>query len=127
MFSNPLGWFETSNLPEDYVTSVSKLATVWKREREWLFSGTIIPVGAAPDGTSWTGFSSVAKDRKSGYALIFRELNDRSENTIDLPLFGKGKHKLTVLAGEGSAEMTDGKLTATIPQALRYLWVRIDP
>ncbi len=126
MFSNPLGWFETSNLPEDYISSVSRLATVWKREREQLFSGTIIPVGSAPDGTSWTGFTSVANDRKSGYALIFRELNELSDSTIDLPLFGKGNYKVTVLAGEGSANMTDGKLAVSIPSPLRYLWVRID-
>jgi len=126
MYSNPLGWFETSNLPEEYISSVSKLAQVWKRERPALFAGTIIPIGSAPDGVSWTGFASVAKTRTSALVLIFRELNDQTESTFDLPLLTGDKHRITVLAGEGSAEIVGNRLTASIPSPLRYLWLKVE-
>ena len=126
MFANPLGWFEVSNLPEDYIKSVSKLVAVWKRERSQLFSGHILPIGSAPDGVSWTGFASVNENHRSGYLLLFRELNKQSTWALDLPFFDKGSHKVTVLAGNGSAKLSGQKLTATIPQTLQYLWLKID-
>ena len=126
MFANPLGWFEVSNLPEDYIQSVSKLVAVWKRERSQLFSGHILPIGSAPDGVSWTGFASLSENHRSGYLLLFRELNEQAAWTLDLSCFGQGSHKVKVLAGHGSAKLTGQKLTATIPQTLQYLWLKID-
>src|SRR5205814_4827859 len=45
MFSSPLGWFEVSQLPPQYVESASKLIAVWKQRREKLFAGQILPIG----------------------------------------------------------------------------------
>lgn len=56
MFANPLGWFETSNLPAAYFAELAPLVKRWKLERPHLFSGAIVPIGDAPDGVSWTGF-----------------------------------------------------------------------
>ncbi len=125
MCANPLGWFEASNLPEDYVDSVSKLVKIWKRERSQWLSGTMIPIGAAPDGTSWTGFASVGKDQREGYLLVFRELNAESSWPAVPQMFGKGPHRLTTIAGNGSAKMDGGKITVTIPEPLNYLWIRV--
>ena len=126
MFANPLGWCEVSNLPEDYVARVSKLVAVWKAERPRLFAGHTIPIGAAPDGTTWTGLASVAADRRSGYLLLFRELHPEADWTTPLTLFAAGAYRVTPLAGEGSAELTSGRLSVHIPRALQYLWVRIE-
>ncbi len=123
MCANPLGWFETSNLPEAYIASVSKLVKTWKRERSQWHSGKMIPIGAAPDGTSWTGFASVGS---SGYLLVFRELNDEPSWSTAMTLFGKGPHRLTTLAGSGSAELKGETLTVTIPQAMDYLWLKVE-
>ncbi len=125
MAANPLGFFEVSNLPEDYIASVSKLVSVWKRERREWFSGNLIPIGSAPDGRSWTGFVSVSAAQSSGYALIFRELNEQAEWTVALPWLGKGAPRVTKLAGEGTAKFANGKLTVTIPKTQRYLWLKI--
>jgi len=127
MMSNPLGWFEVSNLPDAFVESVSALVEIWKRERESLFSGTVIPIGQAPDGASWTGFASVGEDRQSGYLLLFRELNDEPSWSTAMPLFGDGRHRVTVLAGDGAATLDGGRLDAEIPAPLRYLWLKINP
>ncbi|MFN9026967.1 MAG: alpha-galactosidase, partial [Akkermansiaceae bacterium] len=50
MFASPLGWFEVSNLPDEYFKSIPNLVSVWKKEREAIFSGSIIPIGQVPDG-----------------------------------------------------------------------------
>ena len=127
MCANPLGWFEASNLPEDYITSVSKLVKVWKRERSQWFSGKMIPIGDAPDGTSWTGFASVGGNQRSGYLLVFRELNDESSRSLAMPSFDKGPHRLTTLAGNGSAELVGQQMTVSIPKPLDYLWLKVEP
>ncbi len=126
MYANPLGWFEISSLPEEYIASVSKLVAVWKRERAKLFAGTIVPIGSAPDGASWTGFASVAPDRQGAYILVFRELNTQADWSTDLPLLAPANYTVTPLAGDGTAELKQGKLMVHIPDAQRYLWVRLD-
>lgn len=126
MYANPLGWFEISSLPEEYIASVSKLVAVWKRERAKLFAGTIVPIGSAPDGASWTGFASVAPDRQGAYILVFRELNTQADWSTDLPLLAPANYTVTPLAGDGAAEVKQGKLVVHIPDAQRYLWVRLD-
>ena len=125
MFANPLGWFEISNLPGEYVQELAPLVATWKRERAQMFAGTLAPIGTAPDGVAWTGFASVAADHHSGYLLLFRENNPRGEWQTGLPFFADGRYRLTPLAGEGTAELCNGKLTAQIPQPLRYLWLKV--
>jgi len=74
MFANPLAWFEVSNLPADCAARMAELIAIWRQHREAIFAGTIVPIGAAPDGVSWTGFASIAADG-GGYVLAFRELS----------------------------------------------------
>ncbi len=126
MFANPLGWFEVSNLPADYVSELKPLVAAWKRERAAMLGGTLLPIGAAPDGVAWTGFASVAADRRGGYLLLFRENNPRGEWQTEVPLFAAGSYRLTPLAGEGRAELHSSQLTAHIPAPLRYLWLRVE-
>jgi alpha-galactosidase len=125
MFANPLGWFEVSNLPEDYIRGVSALVRTWKRERGRLFAGHILPIGDAPDGVSWTGFASIGEDRRSGYLLLFRELNASREWQVDLSMFAPVSYGVEVLAGRGSAVVAPGKLSVNIPEPLDYLWVKL--
>lgn len=126
MFSSPLDWFEVSNLPDEYQHAVSGLVNVLKRERERLFSECITPIGSMPDGQSWTGFSSIAKNGESGYLLLFRELNAKAEWEISLDQFSGGPKKLTKLAGKGEADIVGDQLKVRIPEKLQYLWLRVD-
>jgi len=126
MFSSPLGWFEVSNLPEDYRKSVAELVAIWKRERVRLFSGNIMPIGGAPDGMTWTGFASVPRDGGSGYVLLFRELNLNARWTLDMNMFSGGAKTVTKLAGVGEAAISGDHLTVYIPETLRYLWLKVE-
>lgn len=127
MMASPLGWFEVSNLPDGYVAAVAPLVAAWRRERGRMHGGTILPVGEAPDGIAWTGLASVAPDRRSAYAVVFRELNADAAWTTAIPLLAPGAAGVTVLGGRGTATVRDGRLAVTIPAPLDFLWVRIDP
>jgi alpha-galactosidase len=123
MFASPLGWFEVSNLPNDYIDHVAPLIAMWKEHRAALHGGTIIPIGDAPDGTRWTGFASRGSDG-GGYLLIFRELNDQSEVTIEVPFTGE-KLTVTLLAGAGEVAVSHGRALVRIRESKQFVWVRL--
>ncbi|NNJ86020.1 MAG: hypothetical protein HKP20_02510 [Akkermansiaceae bacterium] len=125
MFSSPLGWFETSNLTESYFKTIPPLVSAWKKEREAIFSGHIIPIGKAPDGYVWTGFASTSRDRKSARVVVFRELNNSDSWSVRIPLLRNKAAKVTVLGGKGTATYLDGKLSVNIPEKLQYLFLRV--
>lgn len=125
MMANPLAFFEVSNFPADAAAQMKPLVATWKQERARMHSGTTIPVGSAPDGVAWTGFTSTAADGKSTYVLLFRELNRNQEFTLPLSSTHSST-KATVLGGRGSSRIADGMLTVTIPETLDYLWVKVE-
>jgi len=125
MMASPLGWFEVSNLPDDYMKQMQPLVSTWKKERSRMHGGTIIPVGSVPDGVSWTGFASMAADGSGGYVLLFRELNESKEFDLALDGLLDGKLKASVIGGRGKAELDDGELEVEIPEKLDYIWVKL--
>jgi alpha-galactosidase len=126
MFASPLGWFEVSNLPDEYFKSLPNLVAAWKKEREAIFSGSIIPIGQVPDGYAWTGFSSVSQDRKSAHLVVFRELNQTETWSTEIPLLKAQDAKVTILGGKGSATYENGILKATIPDKLQYVFLKVE-
>jgi alpha-galactosidase len=127
MMANPLGWFEVSNLPADYVAEVAPLVATWKRERARMHGGTILPIGGAPDGAAWTGLASVMPDRRGAHVLAFRELNAGAEWSCTIPLLdGAATPRPPCSAAAGRREMRDGRLTVRVPAPLDFVWVRLD-
>jgi alpha-galactosidase len=126
MFSNPLGWFETSSLPKEYIASAAPLVATWKRERARLFAGDMQPIGSAPDGVAWTGFTSTDAGGEGGYLLVFREANASATWSVPLPVGVSSNSKLTVLAGKGTATVRNGEAAVTIAEPLQYVWLRVD-
>lgn len=123
MFANPLGWFEISSLPEAYFAEIAPLAKVWKQHRAALFAGNILPVGAAPDGTAWTGFAALHP--WGGYLLLFRELNDQAEWEYTLPVTPT-EMKVEVLGGEGKVRIEGGRLKAMLPNPRSFVFVKFE-
>ena len=124
MFSSPLAWFEVSELPEEFVSKAAPLIKVWKVHRSKVHGGHIIPIGKAPNGKNWTGFCSISKDRKSGYAVILKEINPQDKQLLDIPLLDKSTEKVTKLYGKGSATIKDGKLSVNLPDDRSYIFVQ---
>jgi alpha-galactosidase len=127
MFGSPLGWFENSRLSPHYVAAAAPLIAQWKKERESIQKGTILPIGAEPDGIAWTGFASVAQNGRGGYLLLFRELNQDAVWLAPASLSASGKYRITNLGGEGSVTQVSDGFQATIPQKLGFIWVKVEP
>ena len=127
MFASPLGWFEDSGLSPQFIASVAPLVAEWKTQREQIYHEHTIPIGEEPDGITWTGFASVAADRRGGYLLLFRELNQDASWTAPAALFAAGKYRVTMLGGDGTVEQTGDGFRAVIPKTLGFVWVRLEP
>ena len=127
MAASPLAWMELSDVPEASAAEIARLVSVWKRERDRWYGGVMHPVGARPDGVSWTGFVSESTDGSGGYALLFRELNKSPDFSLDLSdIFGESFcFEAEVIAGRGEARSDGATLLVTIPETLDYLWVKI--
>lgn len=116
----PLGWFEVQNLPESYFELAGPLIETWKTYREELQRCEMTPIGSAPDGVSWTGFYWTSE--KVEYALIFRELSERSNWQVDVP--SECCRPGEVLGGQGSGRLGGGVLEVRIPEKLGFVWLR---
>ena len=125
MFANPLGWFECSNLPNDYQKDLAPLVQKWKDHRQELFSGTILPIGKEPDGIAYTGFMSIAVKKDRGFILIFRERNPSNHARIELPS-GLELEKVDweILSPNGAVESESDFLRIQIPESLDYVFAR---
>lgn len=123
--ASPLAWMDCVDVEPETLAAWRPLVDTWKRERERWYGGVIAPIGACPDGMSWTGFVSMAAEGAGGYALVFRELSEDDEHVFDLrPYFGSQTADPVLLAGRGTAVLRDGRLTVKIPASLDYVWVR---
>ncbi|WP_188611492.1 alpha-galactosidase [Chelatococcus reniformis] len=123
MFASPLAWFEVSGLPESYFAEAAPLIATWKAYRDAVFAGSILPIGAAPDGVSWTGFAAIAPDRRSGYLLLFRELSPAAEATMPVPLLQASACE--ILGGQGDLKVGDGHVRATIRAPRGFVFGRV--
>jgi len=126
MFGSPLGWFESSSLSPAFVAEAAPLIAEWKKQRDALYQGTIVPVGEAPDGVTWTGFESTSVDGRSGYLLVFRELNGDEDWTAPRGLFASGGYRVQVLGGKGSVTPSKRGFDVSIPDPLGFVWVKVD-
>ena len=125
MLSSPLAWMEIQGLQPQTVEEMRPLIATWKRERDRMHEGVTFPVGAKPDGFSWTGFVTSAADGKGGYALIFRECAKESSFTLDLAPYVSAS-SAEKLAGSGTARMEGSTLHVEIPEKLGYLWLALN-
>ena len=124
MLGSPLGWFEASGLESGTVARLAPFVAKWKLHRDRLHAGVVHPVGAKPDGVSWTGFVVASADG-SGDVILFRELNGSDGYTLDLaPYFGSVS-VAEVLSPRGEAGLFHGELAVVVPSPLDFVWVRL--
>lgn len=100
MAAQPLAWFEASSLPDEAL-DLKNLISKYKTIQHDFHSGTILPIGDEPSGKSWTGFQSM--NGKTGYFLIFRELNPDNEAAVKTWLSAKTKLKCTPVTDNGKS------------------------
>jgi hypothetical protein len=92
LMGSPLFFQETKYLHEPAREQIRSLLAAYKRHRADLFRGFVFPIGDKPDDTSWSGFQCVMPDRRTGYLLLFRELNN-SQAAVEIALKFAGAHR----------------------------------
>lgn len=102
MMSQPLAWFEPSNLPEE-AKSLASVIKGYADHQKAIHEGTILPIGDEPSGKSWTGFQSL--NENEGYLLIFREYHASNQARIETLLPASSKVKLTYVLGDGKDQI----------------------
>ncbi len=128
MAASPLAFLENSGLPPEVAARFAALIRLWKPHREAWFAGNIQPIGDCPDGWTWTGFSSLSQDERTGYVLLFRQLN-RSE-TWDGLVFPQATQAAQfadaeTLAGDGNVTAQGSSLCVHIPKPLGFVFARV--
>jgi hypothetical protein len=99
--SNPLIWMEMSRLAPEDMDLLTRVIQVHRKEMEQLRHADVFPVGAEPNGMSYTGFHAVTGS-DSGYLLLFREWNDAPEARIRLPAAPVPMRGLEILYAGGN-------------------------
>ena len=62
--------------------NIKKLLDIYKKHREYIFTSYVFPIGDEPSNESWISFQSYNPDKKFGYLMLFRELNNNEDKTI---------------------------------------------
>jgi len=121
MMGQPLAFFEGTGLPEEGFA----IAPIIKKYREHqieIHKGQIFPIGQEPCGTGWTGFQSV--NGKTGYFLVFRELNDLPRAALRTWNLAGRKVDCRLVLGRG-ADFTatpdaDSRITFALPEPFTF-------
>jgi alpha-galactosidase len=125
LFASPLAWFEIQNLPDTYFERLPELVATWREHRAAIHTGRVHPVGGAPDGVAWTGFVSAAPDDRSGYVLLFRELNPSDRAEVELPGLKEPRYEVEHLGGSGGVTVNAGRAQVTVPDELGFVFSRV--
>lgn len=130
MVSNPLLWMEMSNLGKGDRDLLKEIIDVYKKERQNLFSGEVLPIGDMPDGIRFCGYQ-VKTDNRSGYFLLFRERTEEDGYTFashDLwngnfdceILYSNVKNKDEIVLSPGK----QGELKTVLPEQRSFVFVK---
>lgn len=127
----PLFFQEVQLLSEDAKNELLPLIKIYKSVRKELFSGYSYPVGEKPDDKSWTGFQNHNSQTGNGFLMVFREVNnDSEEHSLELRFVKAGKKlKLkNLLSGEETIAEPDDKkrLRLKIPEAPGFLFMKYE-
>ena len=124
MLGSPLGWFEASGLERETRERLAPFVATWKLHRDRLHAGVVHPVGAKPDGVSWTGF--VVQSAAGLDVLLFRELHADATHGLDLRPYGGARRAVPVVLSPRGAATCDGDvLRVTVADRLDFGWARI--
>ncbi len=98
MMSQPLAWFEGSNLPPEAFNAAPAIKAYQKNMAD-IHQGIILPIGDEPTGKSWTGFQSMKDDQ--GYLLVFREHNSEKQKKLKTYFPADVQVKFTAVTSKG--------------------------
>lgn len=112
MMAQPLAWFEATGLPLEAFQSAPVIKKYKSLQNE-IHSGTILPIGAEPDGIQWTGFQSIIGNK--GYLLVFREASPVVKANVKIWLAPGTKVKCERIIGVGKSFTAKVDVNETLP------------
>ena len=117
MMAQPLAWFEGSELPAAGF-EIAPIVKTYREHQADIHRGVILPIGAEPSGTSWTGFQSIVNEQQ-GYLLILRENHPADQSRLRLFDLGEKTLRCEHLCGRGrdftATIGSDGEITCSLP------------
>ena len=99
LFASPLCWAFPSDFSPRAKKSVSLIMDLSKKIRNALLSCVVIPVGAEPSGSSWTGFQAHNFSENSGLLIVYRENTPEKNGSVTLRHIESGEYLFTPLSG----------------------------
>lgn len=124
LIGTPLFFQETQFYSEKARTEIKPVLEVYKTFRKEWYESYIFPIGEEPDNKSWSGFQAFHPEKKKGYLIIFRELNNQEpEKEIALRFLKNTRLQLTnLMNGEVSVSGVDenGKIVIRIPESCDF-------
>ena len=122
MMAQPLAWFEGTGLPGE-AFEIAPTIKAYRKHQSDIHRGNIVPIGAEPNGTNWTGLQSILNDRE-GFVLVYRQYNDNDTAEMRLYDLEDKKVKFTHICGQGkdfTAKIDDeGELEFKLPARYNF-------
>ena len=130
LFANPLIWLAPSRLAPDVADTYAKVIDLHRTHRRGVFGGEIFPVGAEPDGGSWTGLQSHRSGTDSGYLVVYRELRAPERGTVELHLVKETPlilHSLSDVSGRITKPAGASAVAVSLPSPGSFRLYRYAP
>ncbi|MDB4584676.1 hypothetical protein N9164_16115, partial [Draconibacterium sp.] len=108
---------------------LKKIIAIYKENRKEIFESYVFPIGDEPNNASWTGFQMVHPEKKSGYLMVFRELNNKEEYAeIELKFIQNNKIKIIDLENSKSETQNcdNGLMKFLIKNPAGYKFLRYE-
>lgn len=123
MLSNPLFWMEMQFLTDEDCQKLKKIVSFWKAHRDVFSNCDVSPIGQKPCGRSFTGF--YMKHGSDEYALIFREVTEKSAGVFTVPSECKNAQVLLSNA-DVSVQLDSGILKADFGKKRAYALLKLN-
>lgn len=132
LMAQPLAWFEADHFQPEQFHELAPHVRAYRAHQQAIHHGDIFPIGEEPDGTSWTGFQSIDRDRpNTGYLIVLREVNDRPRAEILLRDVSAAPLRLEHITGDGAdgtiEPAADGRASFSLPGPRSFALYRYSP
>ena len=77
LVGTPLFFQETHNYSQESRDQIKPLLATYKKHRYEMYDSYVFAIGDEPSNANWSGFQWCNLEKKSGYLMVFRELDNK--------------------------------------------------